>query len=138
MRAVSARLQTGELSVAAGVLAELFDHAPDLAFFVKDGAGRYVAVNTSLINYRVPRIFEATEIETAYVETNDPRGPLGAKSSGEVSINPTVAAIANAVAHATGIRFRTLAKLCAALECRPGDLLDYDFDAADLAAVDED
>jgi xanthine dehydrogenase molybdenum-binding subunit len=65
-------------------------------------------VNTSLINYRVPRIFEATEIETAYVETHDPRGPLGAKSSGEVSINPTVAAIANAVAHATGIRFRSL------------------------------
>ncbi|MGA0572067.1 molybdopterin cofactor-binding domain-containing protein [Variovorax sp. VNK109] len=65
-------------------------------------------VNTSLINYRVPRIFEATEIETAYIETADPRGPLGAKSSGETSINPTVAAIANAVAHATGIRFRTL------------------------------
>jgi len=65
-------------------------------------------VNTSLINYRVPRIFEATEIETAYIETHDPRGPLGAKSSGEVSINPTLAAIANAVAHATGIRFRTL------------------------------
>lgn len=37
-----------------------------------------------------------------------------------------------------GIRFRTLAKLCAALECRPKDLLDYDFDPADLAAVDED
>ncbi|MBX3744842.1 MAG: AraC family transcriptional regulator [Verrucomicrobiae bacterium] len=35
--------------VAAGVLAELFDHAPDLAFFVKDRAGRYVAVNASLI-----------------------------------------------------------------------------------------
>ncbi len=65
-------------------------------------------VNTSLYNYRVPRIFEATEIETGYVETLDPRGPLGAKSSGEVSINPTIAAIANAVAHATGIRFRTL------------------------------
>ncbi|MEY4556269.1 MAG: hypothetical protein RL093_1388 [Pseudomonadota bacterium] len=37
-----------------------------------------------------------------------------------------------------GIRFRTLAKLCAALECRPKDLLDYDFDPADLAAPDED
>lgn len=36
-----------------------------------------------------------------------------------------------------GIRFRTLAKLCAALECRPRDLLDYDFDPADLAE-DED
>lgn len=31
-----------------------------------------------------------------------------------------------------GIRFRTLAKLCAALECAPGDLLDYDFQSGDL------
>ena len=36
-----------------------------------------------------------------------------------------------------GIRFRTLAKLCAALECRPADLLDYDFGAADLLGDDE-
>lgn len=84
-------------------------------------------VNTSLITYRVPRIFEATEIETAYIETNDPRGPLGAKSSAEMSINPTVAAIANAVANATGIRFRTLPitphKMLAALKRnQPGKL----------------
>ena len=37
-----------------------------------------------------------------------------------------------------GIRFRTLARLCAALDCRPGDLLDYQFDAADLAPADDD
>lgn len=37
-----------------------------------------------------------------------------------------------------GIRFRTLAKLCAALECRPRDLLDYDFDPADLTVQDDD
>lgn len=39
-----------------------------------------------------------------------------------------------------GIRFRTLAKLCAVLECTPGDLLGYDDDADDLldAAVDDD
>jgi len=36
-----------------------------------------------------------------------------------------------------GIRFRTLSKLCAALECRPADLLDYDFDPADFDAPDE-
>lgn len=30
-----------------------------------------------------------------------------------------------------GIRFRTLARLCAALDCRPRDLLDYDFDLVD-------
>ncbi|MGA0546714.1 helix-turn-helix domain-containing protein [Brevundimonas sp. VNH65] len=37
-----------------------------------------------------------------------------------------------------GIRFRTLARLCAALDCRPADLLDYDPDPADLAAPDDD
>lgn len=31
-----------------------------------------------------------------------------------------------------GVRFDTLAKLCAALGCKPGELLDYEFDAADL------
>jgi putative transcriptional regulator len=36
-----------------------------------------------------------------------------------------------------GIRFRSLARLCAALDCRPGDLLDYDFNAADLTTPDE-
>lgn len=49
MKAIGAKLQAGNLSVAADLLAELFDHAPDLAFFVKDGAGRYVAVNESLV-----------------------------------------------------------------------------------------
>ena len=36
-----------------------------------------------------------------------------------------------------GIRFRTLARLCAVLECAPGELLGYDYDADDLQAVDE-
>ena len=31
-----------------------------------------------------------------------------------------------------GIRFRTLAKLCAVLECTPGELLGYDLDPMDL------
>lgn len=33
-----------------------------------------------------------------------------------------------------GVRFSTAARMCAVLECRPGDLLDYAFDAADLNA----
>lgn len=31
-----------------------------------------------------------------------------------------------------GIRFATLARMCAVLECRPGDLLDYSFVESDL------
>ncbi len=34
-----------------------------------------------------------------------------------------------------GMRFDTLSKLCAVLECTPGELLDYSYDAADLAAA---
>ncbi|HEV2081112.1 MAG TPA: helix-turn-helix transcriptional regulator [Brevundimonas sp.] len=36
-----------------------------------------------------------------------------------------------------GIRFRTLARLCAALDCAPGDLLGYDFDPRDLESVED-
>jgi putative transcriptional regulator len=36
-----------------------------------------------------------------------------------------------------GMRFDTLAKLCAVLECGPGELLGYRFDEGDLAAVVE-
>ncbi len=37
-----------------------------------------------------------------------------------------------------GIRFATLARLCAALECTPGDLLDYLPDPDDLASSEPD
>ena len=37
-----------------------------------------------------------------------------------------------------GIRFATLARMCAVLECKPGELLDYDADVTDLAEDDGD
>jgi putative transcriptional regulator len=36
-----------------------------------------------------------------------------------------------------GIRFGTLARLCAALDCTPGKLLDYDADDGDLLGEEE-
>jgi len=36
-------------AIEVSTLATLFDSAPDVAFFVKDGEGRYVAVNDSLV-----------------------------------------------------------------------------------------
>ena len=35
-----------------------------------------------------------------------------------------------------GMRFATLGKLCAVLECKPADLLDYEYSEADLSLVD--
>lgn len=37
-----------------------------------------------------------------------------------------------------GLRFRTLAKFCAVLECLPGELLNYVYDPSDLLGADED
>ena len=36
-----------------------------------------------------------------------------------------------------GIRFSTIAAMCAVLGCTPGELLDYDYDAADLERATE-
>lgn len=65
-------------------------------------------VNASFLDYKVPRIGDAPPIEIAFVETVDPEGPFGAKAGAEPTVNATIAAIANAVAHATGIRFKEL------------------------------
>lgn len=32
-----------------------------------------------------------------------------------------------------GMRFETLARLCYVLDCKPGELIDYDIDPADLS-----
>ena len=49
IKALATKPHPAILAVEPQVLAELFDHAPDMAFFVKDAAGRYVAVNESLV-----------------------------------------------------------------------------------------
>ncbi|MFB3883965.1 MAG: xanthine dehydrogenase family protein molybdopterin-binding subunit [Thermodesulfobacteriota bacterium] len=44
-------------------------------------------------------------IQTYFTNTKEPTGPFGAKGIGEAALNPTAAAVANAVYHAIGIRF---------------------------------
>jgi putative transcriptional regulator len=36
-----------------------------------------------------------------------------------------------------GVRFSTLARLCAALECQPGELIAYDYSPEDLSSPDD-
>jgi len=42
------------------------------------------------------------------VDSDEPRGPFGAKETGEGPVSPTAPAIAEAVWHATGYRSRDL------------------------------
>jgi CO/xanthine dehydrogenase Mo-binding subunit len=48
------------------------------------------------------------EITTVLLEHRDPIGPYGAKGCGEICMDPTAAAIANAVANAIGTRVTSL------------------------------
>jgi putative transcriptional regulator len=36
-----------------------------------------------------------------------------------------------------GIRFSTMARMCAVLKCQPGDVLAYDFEEADLRELED-
>jgi len=63
-----------------------------------------IVQNPRFSTYRIPTSTEMPPIRSLWVETNDPRGPYGAKGLGEMGLVPTAAAIANAVKHATGAR----------------------------------
>ena len=66
--------------------------------------GKIAAPN--LHDYGLPTAIDVPRIVVNLVETIDPRGPFGAKGVGEAGIIPPAAAIANAIADATGIRPR--------------------------------
>jgi putative selenate reductase molybdopterin-binding subunit len=65
-------------------------------------------VNPSFRNYHIPAFADVPRTEVFFAETSDLLGPFGAKSMSESPYNPIAAALANAVADATGIRFTAL------------------------------
>jgi CO/xanthine dehydrogenase Mo-binding subunit len=62
----------------------------------------------SFLDYAVPRASSVPSIETVIVEVPATEGPFGAKGIGEAPMLAGPAAIANAVAAATGLRLRDL------------------------------
>lgn len=64
--------------------------------------------NPRFTDYKLMTAPEIPEIDMAFIETNDPEGPFGAKGVGEAPSICTPAAIANALYNATGIRFNDL------------------------------
>jgi CO/xanthine dehydrogenase FAD-binding subunit len=65
-------------------------------------------INPGFMYYGVPRAADVPPVRPIMIEHEDPNGPYGAKSVGETSICPPMAAVVNAVAHATGVRIREL------------------------------
>jgi CO/xanthine dehydrogenase Mo-binding subunit len=64
--------------------------------------------NAGFLDYRVPVASDVPMIEAVLVEVANPRHPFGARGVGEVPIVPPMAAIANAIRSATGLRMPDL------------------------------
>jgi len=68
-----------------------------------------VLQNPGFLDYRMPVASDLPMIDTILIESApNPRHPYGAKGVGEVPIVPPLAAVANAVQRATGVRMRAL------------------------------
>jgi len=65
-------------------------------------------MNPSFVDYLMPTINMMPRIETTLVHGYPGAGPYGAKGAGEIACVPPMAAIANAIYNATGVRIRTL------------------------------
>jgi putative selenate reductase molybdopterin-binding subunit len=73
---------------------------------VIDGAGR--VVNPKFRDYHLPSFADIPRTEVYFADTTDSIGPMGAKSMSESPYNPVAAALGNALADATGIRFTSV------------------------------
>jgi CO/xanthine dehydrogenase Mo-binding subunit len=81
-------------------------------------------LNATWRDYKQPTAMDVPEYEVEHVHTHDPYGPFGAKGAGEASSCSTMAAIANGVADAIGVRIKDLPitpeKILAALKAKEG------------------
>ena len=65
-------------------------------------------LNPSFLDYRMPTALDVPMIDTIIVEVPNPLHPYGVRGVGETPIVAPPAAIANAIAAATGLRMRSL------------------------------
>jgi CO/xanthine dehydrogenase Mo-binding subunit len=65
-------------------------------------------VNAQMTNYVMPTSVDLPEIRVYFEEIPYGRGPAGAKGIGELPLDGTSPAIANAIAHATGVDVRQI------------------------------
>jgi putative selenate reductase molybdopterin-binding subunit len=73
---------------------------------VVDDGGRII--NPRFRDYHLPQFADVPRTEVLFADTYDALGPMGAKSMSESPYNPVAAALGNALADATGIRFTSV------------------------------
>jgi CO/xanthine dehydrogenase Mo-binding subunit len=73
-------------------------------FYKEDGS----MANASFLDYRMPTALDLPLVETVLVEVFNPASPHGIRGVGEVPLVPPMAAIANAIYDAIGVRLNEL------------------------------
>ena len=74
--------------------------------YIYDADGRLQ--NAGFLDYRIPVASDLPMIDTVIVEVPHPRHPFGVRGAGEVPIIPPMAAVANAIRDAVGLRLTDL------------------------------
>ena len=74
--------------------------------YIYDAQGRLE--NPNFLDYRIPLASDLPMIDTVIVEVPNPNHPYGVRGIGETSIIPVMAAVANAIADAVGVRMTDL------------------------------
>jgi CO/xanthine dehydrogenase Mo-binding subunit len=95
-----ARVQV-EGGTVQGIGLALFE---DIQYDKKNGK----VLNDTLMQYKIPSRKDIGNIDVHFHISNEPTGPFGAKSIGEIVINTPAPAIADAVFKASGVRVRSL------------------------------
>jgi CO/xanthine dehydrogenase Mo-binding subunit len=67
-----------------------------------------INLTTSFASYLIPSAGDVPDVEPVIVESGEGLGPFGARGIGEPPIAPPAAAVANAIADATGARLTRL------------------------------
>ena len=65
-------------------------------------------LNSSLLDYRMPTALDLPMIDAVMLEVPNPAHPFGVKGVGEANIVPPLAALANAIHDAVGVRMYDL------------------------------
>lgn len=89
-----------EGAVAQGIGWSLFENMET------DNSGQQRSRN--LRDYRIPAFADIPHTEVYFPDTHDGLGPFGAKAMSESPVNPVAPALANALANASGVRFKKL------------------------------
>jgi putative selenate reductase molybdopterin-binding subunit len=93
----SGQIEGGNLQAAG------YGHCEEMRYDAKGAC-----LTTKLGQYRIYSAQESPQLESILVQTYEPSGPYGAKAVAEIPMDGVAPALANAVYHATGVRYHQI------------------------------